>query len=153
METMAPCPLEDSTNCYWDASSSGNGVGSSFIDIDGTAYYAKTVTPANDGVSFDWTFDASDVTAESVAHFDDSIVCYENADLDTTCNILFGSDSYVATHTPTATVTVTPTEDPDLLPSTGNDFDPVLASGFALLILFVAASAAAIDKLKKGPRS
>ena len=35
---MPPCATEDSLNCYWDASASGNGIGQSFIDIDGTAY-------------------------------------------------------------------------------------------------------------------
>lgn len=34
-----PCPTEDSTNCYWDASVQGNGEGRSFVDIDGTLYY------------------------------------------------------------------------------------------------------------------
>jgi len=36
---MPPCATEDSVNCHWDASASGNGVGSSFIDVNGTAYY------------------------------------------------------------------------------------------------------------------
>ena len=26
-----PCPTEDSTNCYWDAQTQGNGEGQSFI--------------------------------------------------------------------------------------------------------------------------
>lgn len=26
-----PCPTEDSTNCYWDAGTRGNGEGQSFI--------------------------------------------------------------------------------------------------------------------------
>lgn len=29
--TDRPCPLEDSVNCVWDADSSGNGAGHSFI--------------------------------------------------------------------------------------------------------------------------
>lgn len=33
------CATEDSTNCYWDANTQGNGQGRSFIDINGTAYY------------------------------------------------------------------------------------------------------------------
>lgn len=33
-----PCAAEDSTNCVWDAAQQGNGRGSSFVDIDGTAY-------------------------------------------------------------------------------------------------------------------
>lgn len=34
-----PCPSEDSPNCYWDAGNMGNGVGQSFVDIGGVAYY------------------------------------------------------------------------------------------------------------------
>lgn len=33
------CATEDSTNCYWDATTQGNGQGRSFVDINGTAYY------------------------------------------------------------------------------------------------------------------
>ena len=33
-----PCATEDDTNCTWDANIQGNGVGTSFVDIDGTAY-------------------------------------------------------------------------------------------------------------------
>lgn len=36
---MPSCATEDSTNCVWDAQEQGNGTGSSFVDIDGTAYY------------------------------------------------------------------------------------------------------------------
>lgn len=36
---LPPCQMEDSQNCYWDAGTSGNGAGHSFIDIAGTAYY------------------------------------------------------------------------------------------------------------------
>lgn len=36
-----PCEVEDSRNCYWDAGSSGNGEGQSFIDIEGVAYYVE----------------------------------------------------------------------------------------------------------------
>ena len=34
-----PCPNEGSANCYWDAAAQGNGQGTSFIDVGGTAYY------------------------------------------------------------------------------------------------------------------
>lgn len=37
--TLTPCATEDSTNCYWDATTHGNGQGRSFIDVDGTAYF------------------------------------------------------------------------------------------------------------------
>ena len=33
------CAGEDSSNCYWDASAHGNGIGRSFIDIGGAPYY------------------------------------------------------------------------------------------------------------------
>lgn len=33
------CITEDSTNCFWDAHTTGNGTGNSFIDVNGTAYY------------------------------------------------------------------------------------------------------------------
>lgn len=36
---LPPCATEDATNCYWDASTQGNSLGSSFIDIGGTAYF------------------------------------------------------------------------------------------------------------------
>lgn len=40
LDTLPPCEYEDSANCIWDASEQGNGEGISFVDIDGTAYYA-----------------------------------------------------------------------------------------------------------------
>lgn len=38
---LPPCPTEDSTNCIWDATTSGNGGGTSFVDINGTTYYEE----------------------------------------------------------------------------------------------------------------
>ncbi|QOC59329.1 hypothetical protein SEA_LIFES_123 [Microbacterium phage Lifes] len=38
-ESIPACATEDSTNCYWAGGSQGNGLGQSFIDINGTAYY------------------------------------------------------------------------------------------------------------------
>lgn len=35
------CATEDSTNCFWNADTMGNGTGNSFIDINGTAYYVR----------------------------------------------------------------------------------------------------------------
>lgn len=35
---LPACPTEDSANCYWDATVQGNGLGTSFVDIDGTAH-------------------------------------------------------------------------------------------------------------------
>jgi len=34
-----PCVTEDSTNCFWDATIHGNGLGRSFYDIDGEVVY------------------------------------------------------------------------------------------------------------------
>jgi hypothetical protein len=33
-----PCVTEDSSNCFWDAGR-GNGLGHSFVDINGTVFY------------------------------------------------------------------------------------------------------------------
>ena len=43
LAVLGPCQFEDSTNCVWIAPDSGNGIGSSFIDIEGTAYYLQAV--------------------------------------------------------------------------------------------------------------
>ena len=37
-ETLPLCEFEDSRNCIWLASKQGNGIGQSFIDIEGIAY-------------------------------------------------------------------------------------------------------------------
>ncbi|AXC37862.1 hypothetical protein SEA_JACKO_2 [Microbacterium phage Jacko] len=29
--TLPPCPTEDSSHCYWDASNNGNGLGSDVV--------------------------------------------------------------------------------------------------------------------------
>ncbi|MFD5864375.1 hypothetical protein ACFWGP_05450 [Agromyces sp. NPDC127015] len=34
------CESEDSTDCYWDAARMGNGIGQSFVNFNGTDYYA-----------------------------------------------------------------------------------------------------------------
>ena len=36
---LTPCEFEDSTNCYWNATTQGNGLGNSFIDVMGTPLY------------------------------------------------------------------------------------------------------------------
>ena len=33
------CESEDDNNCYWNAATSGNGTGQSFIDVNGEAIY------------------------------------------------------------------------------------------------------------------
>ncbi len=38
---LPPCVMEDDQNCYWDASVRGNGVGTSFINLNGTYYYEE----------------------------------------------------------------------------------------------------------------
>ena len=35
VSVYTPCEAEDSTFCYWDASTRGNGLGQSFINIGG----------------------------------------------------------------------------------------------------------------------
>jgi hypothetical protein len=34
-----PCASEDAANCVWIAAEQGNGSGTSFVDVNGTAYY------------------------------------------------------------------------------------------------------------------
>ena len=36
---FTPCTYEDSSDCYWDASVQGNGVGTSFVDVAGHAFW------------------------------------------------------------------------------------------------------------------
>ena len=43
LAVLGPCQLEDSTNCVRIASDSGNGVGSSFVDIEGIAFHLQAV--------------------------------------------------------------------------------------------------------------
>lgn len=38
-DAFPACITEDSTNCYWNAATMGNGTGNSFLDINGIAYY------------------------------------------------------------------------------------------------------------------
>lgn len=38
---LPDCPTEDGTNCIWDATEQGNGIGRSFVDIDGATYYLE----------------------------------------------------------------------------------------------------------------
>ena len=37
--TLQNCPAEDSTNCYWNAATQGNGEGRNFIDLSGHVIY------------------------------------------------------------------------------------------------------------------
>lgn len=36
---LVACEFEDSQNCFWDAELQGNGIGESFIDIEGETLY------------------------------------------------------------------------------------------------------------------
>lgn len=39
---LKPCVTEDqTTDCYWDAKTRGNGQGTSFVVVDGTVYLLK----------------------------------------------------------------------------------------------------------------
>ncbi len=41
-ENLVACETEDSMNCVWDAQEQGNGIGESFVDIEGVAYYGTS---------------------------------------------------------------------------------------------------------------
>lgn len=36
---LNPCPYEDEDNCWWDATTMGNGIGDSFVVIKGNKIY------------------------------------------------------------------------------------------------------------------
>ena len=55
-ENLVACEFEDSMNCVWNAQEQGNGIGESFVDIEGVAYYAT------DGQLPDFTLGESGVT-------------------------------------------------------------------------------------------
>lgn len=46
-DVLPACATEDSSNCYWDASTRGNREGRSFIDIGGVIYYTDYKGPLN----------------------------------------------------------------------------------------------------------
>ena len=39
MANLPPCAVEDHHDCSWDASTQGNGTGTSFVNIDGVVFY------------------------------------------------------------------------------------------------------------------
>lgn len=39
---LPACATEDSTNCKWDADTQGNGIGQSFIDIEGKQIFISS---------------------------------------------------------------------------------------------------------------
>jgi len=51
LSISTPCATEDSTNCRWDASAQGNGMGTSFITVgteaDYTIYYETGLVTAS----------------------------------------------------------------------------------------------------------
>ena len=55
-ENLIACEFEDSTNCVWNAQVQGNGIGESFVDVNGIAYYAT------DGQVPDFTLGEAGVT-------------------------------------------------------------------------------------------
>ena len=55
-ENLVACEFEDSTNCVWNAQVQGNGIGESFVDVNGIAYYAT------DGKLPDFTLGETGVT-------------------------------------------------------------------------------------------
>ena len=42
---MKQCEYEDSTNCVWNAQEQGNGIGESFVNIEGEIFYIETTLP------------------------------------------------------------------------------------------------------------
>jgi hypothetical protein len=65
---LPPCEMEDSINCYWDASAMGNGIGNSFIaigecteEMDGT--FIETLTYEDGEVV---TYESYDITCDEV---------------------------------------------------------------------------------------
>lgn len=42
-DTLPACAYDDSRNCVWNARTSGNGYGDSFVDIAGRAYYFASI--------------------------------------------------------------------------------------------------------------
>ncbi len=161
------CELEDSPNCYWDASSAGNGVGHSFIDVDGFVFYADDVYPGPTGEDTIWVFPADTSLSEITDSLPETVICGMDLDGDSyLCSITLDpstitdttdtADSYVATPpTPTETTTetesttVTVTPPPSTLAETGNDFDPFIGLGIGAILIFVGASAYMIDRIKK----
>lgn len=45
---LPPCASEDMSNCAWDAVASGNGQGTSFIDMGGTTWTPDASAPNTD---------------------------------------------------------------------------------------------------------
>lgn len=41
-ENLVACEFEDSTNCVWNAQEQGNGIGESFVNIEGEIFYIET---------------------------------------------------------------------------------------------------------------
>jgi hypothetical protein len=60
MPVLAPCPAEDSANCFWDAATRSNHQGSSFVDINGTLIYIPNPEPGFHITSV--TYDCDDLT-------------------------------------------------------------------------------------------
>lgn len=49
VDVLPPCKYEDSADCFWHAPTMGNGVGRSFVDIDGLLFTWDGVV--SDGVA------------------------------------------------------------------------------------------------------
>lgn len=59
MPSARSCATEDDTNCFWDATTQGNGIGNSFYtDAAGNTYYLPEDTECRDNLEA-WTRDAS----------------------------------------------------------------------------------------------
>lgn len=51
---LAACEFEDSTNCIWNAQEQGNGIGESFIDIEGETFYIEAPFTCPEGKAPGW---------------------------------------------------------------------------------------------------
>lgn len=160
MTYFPACELEDSPNCYWDATSAGNGEGVSFIDVDGFVFYADDVYPGPTGEDLVWAFPADSSLSEITDSLPETVICGMDLDGDSyLCSITIDpstitdtTDSYVAsppTTTVTETTTTTVTDTPPSLAETGNDFDPILGIGWGVLLIFVGLSAVFINRRSK----
>lgn len=127
MIALAPCPTEDSVDCFWDATVQGNGVGQSFFVFDGITvlvevpdgFFIESVQVDEDhffepgyagGAGYGVTFAEPDAPPVGVT----------------------------PVPVPTVTATAAPTSSSVPLPATGLDMTaPVLMLGVAVLVSIV----------------
>lgn len=126
---LEPCPTEDSVNCFWDGSHSGNGVGTSFWNYEGTTVYfdvPETATPVGVYLTIDETDEYAEAPSWEVQFTWDEVI---------------STPQPAATETPDAqetTATTTQVQDnPAILAETGLEGSLTLpiALGAAVLLI------------------